>query len=232
MILNELVIYQQAIYFYGNAFLLTWTKHWNSVLYSDGRRFPCRAFDPGRVLQCYSAAAALQQNLSFTRKTKLLLPAILCGTWCDIFIFKRMTIKPLQYFRSHPASYWSQVCSECLQTPEVQHAAKWWNCSNSGSQSEVRLVSVSWPLIGPLLTYWPLIGRHWHDRPLVATSTAPQPGPGLTDQPSIRNLKLTSLRPQVPSQVSRVRDWKMYDAVLMMNRQQEMLWDTRRLLPP
>ena len=139
MILNELVIYQQAIYFYGNAFLLTWTKHWNSVLYSDGRRFPCRAFDPGRVLQCYSAAAALQQNLSFTRKTKLLLPAILCGTWCDIFIFKRMTIKPLQYFRSHPASKSAQSVSrlqrfsmrqngETVQTPGRSLRWGWCQC--------------------------------------------------------------------------------------------------------
>ena len=100
------------------------TKHWNSVLYSDGRRFPCRAFDPGRVLQCYSAAA-LQQNLSFTGRTQLLLPAIVCGTLCDIFIFKRMTIKPLQYFRSHPASHWSLCPSQIRVSPDSRLANGW-----------------------------------------------------------------------------------------------------------
>ena len=62
------------------------------------------------------------------------------------------------------ASHWSN--QRFSRVSRSQHAAKWWNCSNSGAQSEVRLVSVSWPLIGHWATSRPLIGRHWHASPL------------------------------------------------------------------
>ena len=71
-------------------------------------------------------------------------------------------------------------------------------------EAGVSVLTSDWSLGHISASDWPTLTRL---SSLVATSTAPQPGPGLTDQPSIRNLKLTSLR---LSRDSRVRDSKMY----------------------